>query len=148
MQNPESSVFARFFGSAYAFFAGNATQEVINAAEQEAAQVESRITALTTERDTLSGQITALTTERDSFRSQVEALSGQVGTLTTERDTLAAEATQLRQWQANHAKATGAPLPGADQNQTGQDEILKKYPEGSITRMALEAVIAKKPTQA
>lgn len=137
MNRSESSVFSRFFGSAFAFISGNASQEVMNAAETEAAQVQATI-------EGLNGQITTLTTERDGFQTQVTALSGQVTSLTSERDTLKTEAEQLRTWKANHAKTTQAVVPGQDQNQTG-DDILSKFPEGSLMRTALEAVVAKGP---
>lgn len=135
MQKPESSVLSRILASAYAFVAGNATQEVINAAEAEASQIQARL-------DTLEGQVQTITAERDSFKAQVTTLQGQVTNLTTERETLTAEATQLREWKENHAKATNAIVPGADQNTTSED-IIKKFPEGSLMRQAIEAVIAK-----
>lgn len=136
MNKPESSVFARFFAGAYAFVAGNASQEVMNTAEAEAAQIQTRI-------EGLEGQVTALTTERDSFQGQVTALQGQVNTLTTERDNVTNEAAQLREWQKNHQKTTQSVVPGADQNLTGGDDVLKKFPEGSLMRQAIEAVVAK-----
>ena len=135
MNKPESSVLARILASAYTFVAGNATQEVLNAAEAEATQVQANI-------DGLTGQITALTAERDGFQTQVTALSGQVAAISAERDTLSAEAEQLRQWKENHAKTTQAVVPGQDQNLTG-DNVISKFPEGSLMRTALEAIVAK-----
>lgn len=130
MNRPDSSVLSRLLASAYAFVAGNASQEVMNAAEAEAAQLQANI-------DGLNGQITALTAERDSAQAQVTAL-------TSERDTFKTEAEQLRQWKENHAKTTQAVVPGTDQNLTGEDPI-KKFPEGSLMRTALEAIAAKNP---
>lgn len=137
MNRPESSVFSRILASAYAFVAGNAPQDVMNAAEAEAAQVQANI-------DGLNGQITALTAERDGFQTQVTALTGQVTALTTERDTFKTEAEQLRQWKENHAKTTQAVIPGQDQNQSG-DDVISKFPEGSLMRTALEAIASKGP---
>lgn len=134
MQKPESSVLSRLLASAYAYVAGNATQEVINAAEAEASQIQARI-------DTLEGQVQTITAERDGFKAQVNTLQGQVTSLTTERDTLTAEATQLRDWKENHAKVTNAVVPGSDQTTTTED-IVKKFPEGSLMRQAIEAVVA------
>lgn len=135
MQKPESSVLSRILASAYAYVAGNAPQEVINAAEADASQIQARI-------DTLEGQVQTITAERDGFKAQVTTLQGQVTNLTTERETLTAEATQLREWKENHAKATNAIVPGADQTTTSED-IIKKFPEGSLMRQAIEAVVAK-----
>lgn len=135
MQKPESSVLSRLLASAYAYVAGNATQEVINAAEAEASQIQARI-------DTLEGQVQTITAERDGFKAQVNTLQGQVTSLTTERDTITAEAAQLRDWKENHAKVTNAVVPGADQTTTTED-IVKKFPEGSLMRQAIEAVVAK-----
>lgn len=135
MQKPESSVLSRLLASAYAYVAGNATQEVINAAEAEASQIQARI-------DTLEGQVQTITAERDGFKAQVNTLQGQVTSLTTERDTLTSEAAQLRDWKENHAKVTNAVVPGADQTTTTED-IVKKFPEGSLMRQAIEAVVAK-----
>lgn len=135
MNRPESSVFSRILASAYTFVAGNATQEVMNAAEAEAAQVQATI-------DDLQGQITTLTAERDGFQTQVTTLNASITSLTSERNTFKSEAEQLRTWKANHAKTTQAVVPGQDQNQTGED-ILSKFPQGSLMRTALEAVVAK-----
>lgn len=135
MQKPESSVLARLLASAYAYVAGNAPQEVINAAEADASQVQANI-------DGLNGQITALTAERDGFKTQVTALTNQVTTLTTERDNVTAEANQLREWRQNHEKTTQAVVPGQDQNLTGND-VISKFPEGSLMRTALEAITSK-----
>ncbi|WP_428657567.1 hypothetical protein [Runella sp.] len=128
MNRSESSVFSRFFGSAFAYISGNASQEVMNAAEAEAAQVQATI-------EGLNGQITTLAAERDGFQTKVTSL-------TSERDTLKTEAEQLRTWKANHSKTTQAIIPGQDQNQTG-DDILSKFPEGSLMRTALEAITSK-----
>lgn len=135
MNKPESSVLARILASAYTFVAGNATQEVLNAAEAEASQVQANI-------DGLTGQITALTTERDGLQTQVTALNGQVTSLTTERDGFKTEADQLRQWKENHAKTTQAVVPGQDQNLTSED-VISKFPEGSLMRTAIEAITSK-----
>lgn len=138
MQKPESSVLARLLASAYTYVAGNAPQDVINAAEADATQVQANI-------DGLQGQITALTAERDGFQKQVTALTGQVTSLTTERDSFKTEAEQLRQWKENHAKTTQAVVPGQDQNLTSED-VISKFPEGSLMRTALEAIVSKPTT--
>lgn len=135
MNKPESSVLARLLASAYAYVAGNAPQDVINAAEADASQIQANL-------DGLQGQITALTAERDGFQTQVTALTGQVTAISAERDTLSAEAEQLRQWRTNHEKTTQAVVPGQDQNLTG-DDVISKFPEGSLMRTALEAIVAK-----
>lgn len=135
MNKPESSVLSRLLASAYAYVAGNAPQDVLNAAEADASQVQANI-------DTMTGQITALTAERDGFQTQVTALSGQVISLTTERDSFKTEAEQLRQWKENHAKTTQAVVPGQDQNLTS-DDVISKFPEGSLMRTALEAIASK-----
>ena len=135
MQKPESSVLSRLLASAYAYVAGNAPQEVINAAEADASQIQARI-------EGLESQVQTITAEHDGFKSQVSTLQGQVTILTTERDNVTAEAAQLRTWKENHANATGAILPGADQTTTSED-IVTKFPEGSLMRQAIEAVVAK-----
>ena len=135
MQKPESSVLSRLLASAYAYVAGNAPQEVINAAEADASQIQARI-------EGLESQVQTITAERDGFKSQVSTLQGQVTSLTTERDNLTAEATQLRTWKENHANVTGAIVPGSDQTTTSED-IVTKFPEGSLMRQAIEAVVAK-----
>lgn len=135
MNKPESSVLSRLLASAYAYVAGNAPQDVINAAEADASQIQASI-------DGLNGQITALTAERDGFQTQVTALTGQVTAITAERDTFKTEAEQLRQWKEAHAKNVQAVLPGQDQSQAG-DDVLSKFPEGSLMRTALEAIVSK-----
>lgn len=135
MQKPESSVLARFLASAYAYVAGNAPQDVINAAEADAAQIQARI-------EGLESQIQTISAERDGFKTQVSTLQGQVTSLTTERDNITAEAAQLRTWKENHANVTGAIVPGADQTTTSED-IVAKFPQGSLMRQAIEAVVAK-----
>lgn len=135
MQKPESSVLSRLLASAYAYVAGNAPQEVINAAEADASQIQARI-------EGLESQVQTITAERDGFKSQVSALQGQVTSLTTERDNVTAEAAQLRTWKENHANVTGAIVPGSDQTTTSED-IVTKFPEGSLMRQAIEAVVAK-----
>ena len=135
MQKPESSVLSRLLASAYAYVAGNAPQEVINAAEADASQIQARI-------EGLESQVQTITSERDGFKSQVSALQGQVTSLTTERDNVTAEAAQLRTWKENHANVTGAIVPGSDQTTTSED-IVTKFPEGSLMRQAIEAVVAK-----
>ena len=135
MQKPESSVLSRLLASAYAYVAGNAPQEVINAAEADASQIQARI-------EGLESQVQTITAERDGFKSQVSALQGQVTSLTTERDNVTAEAAQLRTWKENHSNVTGAIVPGSDQTTTSED-IVTKFPEGSLMRQAIEAVVAK-----
>ena len=135
MNKPESSVLARLLASAYAYVAGNAPQDVINAAEADASQIQASI-------DGLNGQITALTAERDGFQTQVTALTGQVTAITAERDTFKTEAEQLRQWKEAHSKTVQAVVPGQDQNQSG-DDVISKFPEGSLMRTALEAIVSK-----
>ena len=135
MLKPESSVLSRILASAYAYVAGNAPQEVINAAEADAAQIQARL-------DTLEGEVQTISAERDGFKTQVTTLQGQVTTLTTERETITAEAAQLREWKENHAKATNSVVPGSDQS-TNSEDIVSKFPEGSLMRQALEAVVSR-----